>query len=944
MIESINVLAELERIGIPYGWASESEVSVKCPFHEDESPSCFVNIEKRAFKCQAAGCLRGGDFLSLLAGFLKTTRGIVWKELEPRYNLSHEKPIDMAVIERWHAKIWDAGPLLKALRDRGVHDAMIRKYRLGENEGRITIPIPNENKLIVNVRKYLPGAPGNEKMRNMKGHSKLRIFPEEQLKYNTIIICGGEIKAIVAADVLNQHGIGAIAVTGGEGRWAPEFSQKLTGKEKVFVCMDIDEAGRDAADIVCKMIYFSVPWIGNVKLPLDIDKYPKGDINDFVVQEHGDLFAVLEATEQFVRASKINVVENSPHVLDLSEAVHARNAGERVQIKAVISAVHETPFPIPKEVEYICDKAQDECALCDLFSMKETLIQLHPESSAILEMVAASNLKQRGALMRGFGVPATCSSVQFEAKTFYNVEETRISPRLEITNRSVDRTMQPALCIGDRLELNESYVMTGRMHPHPATQQATLMISSYEAMTDALSSYTCESIEKLRVFSPKEWTLESLNEQIDDIYSDFEINVTEVYHRHLIAQFVDFAYYSPLLIKFDGRVTKGWAEVLIAGDSSCGKSETTTRLMQHYGLGEMIECKNATVAGLLGGLQQLGTRWFVTWGIIPTHDKRLVILDEVKGANTEVIAKLTSMRSSGIAEIPKIEKRRTHARTRLIWLSNPRSERDVATYNYGVEVIRELIGSPEDVRRFDAALVVARNDVEVSLLNMLKADRPVREHKFTSDLCHELILWTWTREPEQIIFDPKVTRLTLESANELCGEYDDNIPIVDRGSMRYKLARLASSLACRTFSTDDSDPNTVIVRECHVQKVKEILKETYNSTAFGYNAFSQARSITSNIPAPNDVHKRIKELPFPEDFARHILAASSIDPQDIQDWSGWGRQDSSDLMSFLVRKNALRRSGRLYYKSPPFITILKTILENGHIKTKAAQMPEKREF
>ena len=73
------------------------------------------------------------------------------------------------------------------------------------------------------------------------------------------------------------------------------------------------------------------------------------------------------------------------------------------------------------------------------------------------------------------------------------------------------------------------------------------------------------------------------------------------------------------------------------------------RLMDHYKLGARHECKNATSAGLLGGLQQLGSRWFVSWGIIPMHDKRLVVLEEIKGTPIEVLAKLTDMRSSGIA-------------------------------------------------------------------------------------------------------------------------------------------------------------------------------------------------------------------------------------------------------------------------------------------------------
>src|SRR5690606_31887630 len=138
-------------------------------------------------------------------------------------------------------------------------------------------------------------------------------------------------------------------------------------------------------------------------------------------------------------------------------------------------------------------------------------------------------------------------------------------------------------------------------------------------------------LHRLQLFRPVEWSVESIRERLADIYADFEANVTRIYMRPEIHLFVDLAYHSALLLNVDGDREKGWGEVLIMGDSSQGKSRVIMNMMQHYRLGKSVVAKNASTAGLIGGLQQLGNEWFVSWGAIPTHDKRLVFIEELKG-------------------------------------------------------------------------------------------------------------------------------------------------------------------------------------------------------------------------------------------------------------------------------------------------------------------------
>jgi hypothetical protein len=353
-------------------------------------------------------------------------------------------------------------------------------------------------------------------------------------------------------------------------------------------------------------------------------------------------------------------------------------------------------------------------------------------------------------------------------------------------------------------------------------------------------------------------------------------------------------------------------------------------MMQHYGVGEKIDAKNASVAGLLGGMQQMGARWFVTWGKFPMADRRLVVLEEVKGASTEVLGKLTDMRSSGIAEIDKIGgQRRAPARTRLLAISNPRSDVPLSSYNFGVEAVLELIGGPEDVRRFDFAYLASASQVPTEELNKLAALRPQVEHTCTSELSRKLIMWAWTLRADEVRFDDDATKAILDHTANLCTKYTEAVPLVDRGSMRLKLARLSAALAVRTFSCFEGK---LRVRKCHVDYIVEFIDRVYSDPLFGYADFSAAYQASRQMRSGDDIRKRMLATPFPGDFIEAMLHTTNIELRDICDWCGWEKGEALELLSFLVRKRALFRDGRAYKKNAQFIAMLKALQISDDLK------------
>ena len=419
-LEAVNALAELERAGFDYEPSGENEVRCRCPSpaHNDKSPSVSLNVAKMVWRCHTASCGQKGDFVTFLALALEVERATIVADLSTRYDIVEEKSINPQVVEKYHAKIGEAGPLLVALRQRGITDEMIRKRRLGYWSGRITIPVYGRNREILNVRRYLPGAPGNQKMQNTRGYgTPPRIFMPEQLKHDKIWICGGECKAMVAAEMLNPHGVGAICATASEGTWRREWTDLVKGKE-IWICFDVDEPGRAATTKVARQLVHAAKQVRDVKLPLDKEKHPKGDINDWVGAEGAtsdDFVKLMEASAVIEVKTAEQQQFGEARAIAMKDAVNPAHVGTRIAFQATVSGFFETPFFVPKRVGITCDRNQKNCGLCPIFAMdvdeRGFVTKTLPKTSpAIVDIAGAPSKAKQFALAKAFNVPP-CKAV-----------------------------------------------------------------------------------------------------------------------------------------------------------------------------------------------------------------------------------------------------------------------------------------------------------------------------------------------------------------------------------------------------------------------------------------------------------------------------------------------------------------------------------------------------
>lgn len=948
-VPAVSVLADLQALGIPYNENDEQSVKVLCPFHNDTTPSLTVFLDGGNYHCSVPSCGKKGSFQHLVAVKTGYTLHKVSEWLTSRRGIlpaDETKIVPITEVEKFHSRIKEAPSLIAELRKRAITDDDIRKYRLGYDGQRITIPVFDVEGNCINIRKYLPGAPSKEKMRNLKGHGKVTLYPCKQLEYTDIVITGGEMKAIAGARALNAHGYGCITATGGEGAWREEFGPLFAGKN-VVLAMDIDEAGRRATNRVAMQLSPHAATIRDLILPLDIAQFPKGDMSDYLAT-NGDanLVSLVANAPVWVPLVRYGVDYDEtepPAEVTLTEAMQAEYTGKRIRFKGVVSAIGEAPYNIPNKTKVVCSRDQPYCAICPVRHSKDgEEFKVSREHPAILKMAGQGEREVRQALMAAVGVPAVCRMSDFQPTKYINAEDVRISPEFDITSRAYNRDMQPAVICQTNLVTNETYEFTGRLHPHPQTQISTLVISEATKSRNALADFQLNDPKQYEIFQPSEWTVEALHNKLKDLYTDLEANVTQIFKRQDMHLVVDLVYHSPLFIKFDnGRKIKGWAEALIVGDSGQGKSKVSESLMDFYGVGHRVDCKGASLAGLLGGVQQLGKKWYITWGVIPLHDGKLVILEEIKGMPKEVLTKLTDMRSSGRAEIHKIEKRSTYARTRLLMITNPADNSNMQTLPYGVMAAQKVVGTHEDLRRFDMVYCISSKAIASSELGELMKTRPVVKQVFTSELCRNLILWAWSREIA--VFEEDAEIEALDASIRMSQKYVDEIPIVDRGTIRLKIARLAAALAARTFSTSE-DYQTVLVRKCHVQYIEKFLDEHYNGDAMGYGAFSRSRIRNLSFARSTDFAQDVLQAVLNPDFLRLMRDAEEFNTEDMMIMSGLDRDNVIPLMTRLMNSGAIIRLGsRAWGKTEPFIEYLKELPPDAFDRKPVPPLPRNAE-
>ena len=401
-----------------------------------------------------------------------------------------------------------------------------------------------------------------------------------------------------------------------------------------------------------------------------------------------------------------------------------------------------------------------------------------------------------------------------------------------------------------------------------------------------------------------------------------------IYGRSAVATAYLLTMCSVLRFHFQGRpLVRGWLDVLVLGDTRCGKSAIAEGIVSGTHMGEMFKCENVSYAGLIGGLQQIGQRskWDIVWGKIPLNSGRACIADEMSSLSIEDIGNMSAVRSSGIAEINKVQSGMTRAATRMFWISNPRDSRSMSEYTYGVQAVQELIGRPEDIARFDFVVGVRSDDVPLSVVN---ANRNPPEFTPDWEAITNLIRWAWGLRCQDVVFTDEATDACLSIATAQAKEYANNIPLVEPNEQRVRLARVATSVAVRSFSEQGGK---LYVRPQHVEYADHFMRECFNGRAMNYNGYSKAmkRELSENAASIAHVKDTLLKFCFNGDMRplRLLHHSDVLTPTDIEVYFNVPRAEGREIVSTMMRHGCLSRKSAGFVKTQMGIALLEEMLK-----------------
>jgi hypothetical protein len=538
----------------------------------------------------------------------------------------------------------------------------------------------------------------------------------------------------------------------------------------------------------------------------------------------------------------------------------------------------------------------------------EAEISVAPDDPVILSMVEHTTADLQRVIADAYGVPGgKCSKLQQEVEEYQAVEMLFARPALDLSEgwdtrpeAAQYKTIKITSVGRHDTPPNNTVAVTGALQPNPKTQGNEFLAHELQLMETSVDRFSLDG-DAIKLM--KRFQGEDPLRKVAEINKTLAEHVTRIHGRPEMHALMDLTFHSVLSFSFAGEmINRGWLESLIVGDTRTGKSLAAQRLVQHYGAGEIISCEAASFAGVIGGLQQLGGRdWAVTWGVVPINDKRLVVLDEISGLTYEEIGQMSDIRSSGQAKLVKIQQEMTWARTRLLWLGNPRNA-TMANYTYGVDAIRPLIGNAEDIARFDLAMAVTLHDVPAEVIN-----RPVEESKlrYTAEACHTLLMWAWTRTADQVVFRAATERAIFDAANEMGRLYMEEPPLVQAANIRIKLARLAAAIAARTFSTNAKCEQVIVLPE-HVEAAVKFTNKLYGMETFGYRERSK-EALADRTEAQKNKGEMKKYLIQRPLLAKFLRGTGKFRRQDVEEIMSITREEANAIISTLYENRMVRK-------------------------------------
>lgn len=895
---------------------SRGEVQVCCPFPHDkgleENASASVNLEHRIYKCFACTAEDRERGMSETSFISKV------------FNCSYEHAVklknmqimgDTDNLSQLTKNLLHHGVYMKYLQEeRGLTIETIKKYRLGYSGDGIIYPIILHG-IMFDQRTYNPFPEGNEPKIKSKKNTTALLFPYDEwlTDERVTILAAGENDTLV----LRQNGFNAIEGTGGEGG-IPKILLNLFKGKKVYVCYDCDDAGIKSSKRMAFYLRDAGAEVHLVHLGLTGTKEDK-DVTDYFIKRKktiAEFQQLLSTAPVFSEEDYIEQKNKEFELVDLWNIKQSKYSEKYISSRVMQMGHFELPLvDIPSHMEYRCFGAVEQSKVCERcpiafgaraqtgeWSLSETNLE------DVLHLVEVSESEQNKAKRRLCGIPDKCPNSRISVVAKKHVEKVTLMPDVETESEQSGYRYSElhAYILDGETDDGNKYRMYFKRVAHPKDQSIIMIVNKVEDSDNAINSFkvTPEFMESM-----KPWQ----GNPFDIMKKRFEELGKAAVGRYLPANIfyaAELTYHGILDFKFMGKYMKGHPEGIVIGASRTGKSEVINVLPLFYGLGNLTEAKNASVAGLIGGVDKGSNGTFrISWGEIPRNHKGLLFLDEISGLPPEVFKQMTGLRSQRKAVIAKIRKGQAPAKTRLLWVGNPKTKDDgrsksLYDYSYGVDVCLDLFPADEDVARFDFIVLVPEPAEYISPLN---DDGSLPEEKHLPEELKQLIRWVWSRNREQVIFDTYVEKYIEHVAMELNKDFGSSIKIIGIEGVK-KIARIATSVAACCYSCD-STGECVVVKKEHVDWVRAFLVDLYDNDIFRLKQYVQneRKFSTVNDEVIKQVAAIVKKYPM---LVKVLLEQDECPTYVLQSVGGVSSKDEYNYLIHQMYNGGLIQSSK----------------------------------
>lgn len=794
----------------------------------------------------------------------------------------------------------------------GISASTMQRYQMGYipadprgHSGKFLVPIPEPNGTVKAIRQFDEELQGRW-LRRIPHCNRLDITPKlyglDELalgNWKNVVLCNNELDRMILMQERKSEDWGALTVIDSflHG-WLPY----LKGRH-VVLCFSSDRPSMvQAQSVIGPMLRADRDkgGIASVKLVT----IPGGGSADFCRVYHwfqagGNWDALLKLATQakgFQEPCRGNP-DTEPRILEnFGQIDDPDNTDQRVRVPVTVIGDYRAVYDVPEEfmVKHCLLTERQKCSECIDLKFKI------PFGNAAQIECCGANRTQIDRICNQIVGCRNHATPRLEVTSKITLREILVSQYYErivdrsedeeglvqmdgLTQKTVERQVYVRVEPGQAdLTQPRGFMATGWVRTDPRNSRRTLILETLDPIPEPYENFNYKMrLEELKGLQALGW---------QGLVRDLVEHRTHIYDCDELLLLVLMTYCSPLHLHFNGEMIRGWITAAIIGDSGVGKSKTFETISEMLRLGDIFSCRTGRRTGLTYCLVRRKDGPFKCQaGVVPRNSRKIVCVEETQELGTEDIKTLADSMHKGVMAVGFSDSATYESKTRMIFMANPRYDRTLESYTYGVLALKDVFYTPSVIRRLDVAAFLRRFEDQTRYNRMCE---PTEEPRVTPSALRALVLLAWSMSPERIVFTPEVTALVLKRATELSATYGhpEDVPLVSPTDFRQTLARLCAALAIIDLSSTD-ELATITVRPKHVEEVSALVHALYSHPSCGLDRYSE-------------VCRRSKSL---EDF--ELIATEITQRVDSGGVDALGDcRHFSRLLYLLNQGNAIRRS------------------------------------